>query len=375
MDFPLMGLLRLTALTALALGVVAVGLGQMNPTPGGTRAAAPIVHVGIDINTRAEIEGSARLLDLRTGRLDRLDLPADELVEHLSCSPWRDARGEAQLVGLRIRFDAGFAAREFGLIRLTYPGGAEVDRVATDILPTAPPCWYPGTAPRILYSACDGALYHFAFADRGQGGDAAPRPLTWRNPSEGLADARMLDPVWPSEPALRGRFLVSMNVREKGGRGRYDGEKLWWLQLNAAGTEIVAAGRLTRPDAGQGRDSEVEERLPAVGRSTSGDQPVLTYLARTSMEKRWRVRIAPLRFDTSTGAPYLDPAQGRVLAEGCETLTPTISTDGRWAVCLREQSFGSPVLTKIPLTPPGPDALSDRDGLRSGAEEGGLPCR
>lgn len=357
MEFPVMGLIRVAAIAGLGLGLVAVGLGRMNPATGGSRTPAPVDHVGIGGPLQGESDGGTQLLDLESGQLKRLLRPGDELIDHLSFSPWRDDRGQAQLVGRQIRFGAESAAREFGLVRLTYPGGVELDRVATEILPNSAPCWYPGTAPRILFSAGDGSLYHFAFADpggrgRGRSGDAGPRALTWRRAPERLADSRILDPIWPADPALKGLILVSMNVRGEAAGGRYDGAKLWWLRLNEVGTEILAAGRLTRPDPDQGPDSDVDERLPAVSRQTPEGALLLTYLARSRGESRWRVRMAPVQIEEGTGLPAVDVARGRILAEACDTLIPTLSLDGRWVACLRSQESGAATLVRIPLEAP-----------------------
>ena len=333
---------RCVTYAAAGLVLLAIALGRMHPRESPRRVpAAPQAGLGDLI---AGIR--ATRIDLETGRLVGLDLPAGERVDLASGSPWAD-EGGSQVVGRWSRRDAYDLPSGQGLVRLGLPGGRLLDRVETEILPVSPPCWYPGMTARILYAACDGALYHFAFAEGDAPGDKAPRPVTWRALPAGLAAVRVLDPAWSGSGGV---LLATVFARPIGAAVRTQSPALWWLRLDPSGSEVVAAGRVVRREGSAGADAW--ERLPAVGKSADGT-PLLAFLERDPEEWGWRVVVAPLRADDgAAGAPAIRRAEARVLAEGRGTLAPGISADGRWVASLAAGASTAPAtVERLPLAP------------------------
>ncbi len=96
---PRIDLVRLLAIATLAVMFTAVILGYMAGVPGAGRGAAAARFVdfrGPGINDPGP---TAYLLDLEDGKPVRLGLPAGERLDFLAVSPWRDGRGESQVVG------------------------------------------------------------------------------------------------------------------------------------------------------------------------------------------------------------------------------------------------------------------------------------
>jgi len=364
MEVPWAGSFRALALAGLGVFSIAVALGRMNPEPpsrGGPVAGRPAGFEGISDDPPGP---APRLLDLATGRLEPLVMPAGERLDKVSYSPRVDGRGEGQVVGSWLRVDPLGRTRDSGLARLVYPSGRVLDRVMTETSLAAPPCWYPDGVPRVLFASPGGDLHHFAFEDGAGGpGDGAPRPVTWRRLPRGASGVRVESVTWPADPILGGRLLASLSLLPAGGDSRWQPSGLWWLQLDAAGGEVIAAGRLVRRRWVAGTDRGAELQRPAVGRSAGG-RPLLAYLARPPKAQGWRVIVAPLRADASTGAPYVAGPGARVVAEGCGLLAPGFGADGRWVAAIPSGHHAAADVLRIPVGSAPDLAVAQRHGRR-----------
>jgi hypothetical protein len=359
----LISMVRYGAYSALALCGVAVGLGRMEPRPALFRTPAegpPVAINGYQFNQKL---ARPRFLDPDSGTFSQVPLPEQDRLEYASCSPWRDERGQAQVVGRWSKRASEWSPAVggvFGLARYRYPSGEVLDRVPTEIVPVCPPCWYPGTTARVLFAAGDGQLYQFAFEGSGDregayGGehDDRPRPLSWRCDPPGDGPITVTDVAWPTGPEWGHRILVSLSYqRVEGGRRQYTTPQLWWLQIGAGGTTVEAAGPLSAPSpSGEGPgEGEIEQRFPTPGRSPEG-RPVLAFVGRRPSSLLGSVRLAPVRFDPEGGTPSIDPSAMAIVAEGSPALPPVFSADGRWLSCfVRAAAATSPVaLRRIPV--------------------------
>ncbi len=335
MRLPLPGLTRAAIFVAVGLIALAVALGRGAPEPAEPRHPVPVRYQAINWYLFRQNDPAPRFLDAETGRLARVTFPGSGGLEYASCSPWSDARGESEVVGIwngPAGKDGGIAS--LGLARYTFPGRQLLDRVPIDVIPSSHPCWYPGTAPTILFAATNGQLYRLAFAERrGSGVDtnpeaSRPRRLVWRCPPPGAGETWICNPSWPAEPRLGGKVLVALRYREWANSAfRFARSGLWWLQLGEGGTEIEAAARLTPPDP------DAEEHWPVLAANPDGGL-TLAYLQRHDGRSGWRLRLAAVTIDRATGIPHA----GRPLAvspdQACLPPAPVFSPDGRWVLVL-----------------------------------------
>src|SRR4051794_27749636 len=174
----------LTGLTALA-----IFLGRGAREGREDRRPSPVRQHAINWYLFRKADRTPRFLDAETGRLSPVSFPGSGSLEYASCSPWRDDRGQSQLVGLWTEasgsgdHDGGIA-----MARFTFPGRELLDRVPLDVIPAGVPCWYPGTSPVVLFGATDGQLYRLAFAEtpggradgEREGDQGRPHRLAWR---------------------------------------------------------------------------------------------------------------------------------------------------------------------------------------------------
>ena len=163
----------------------------------------------------------------------------------------------------------------------------------------------------------------------------------------------MSDPIWPDGPALGGRAVVAIGVLPRVG-GHYEPARLWWLKLDRDGSRVEDAAPLTVTDSPADRP---EERLPALGRTPSGES-VLSYLTHAAASESWEVRIAPIRLDPETGTPSVLTTDALVVAKGCAPLAPAFSADGRWLLVSRKNNGIEPTPQRIPIG----DALRELGG-------------
>jgi hypothetical protein len=360
-------LLRPLLWSSILIVIVAVGLGRRAPRPLPERRPADPRYHGVIGRFSRENDTVSRYFDRQTGQLMRIDIPGGDTFECGSCSPWRDDRGQYQMACRWLsRTDRGNRGlpQEFGIARIALPEGRVIDRFALEHIPIGEPCWVPGLTPHILYSAGDGQIYSYTFPDSNEylGADveAGERPqseaVTWKATPPGLGVVYFKDLIWPSDPRLKGRLLVSLSYQDCiNGKKCFVGPQLWWIALNDDSTEIEAAGRLDDPLRAQPADPMGdEERLPNLATTPSGD-PVLAYLSRPRGEPLWDLRVASLTTDPVTGAPRIGPGGNRALTRHCVASIPVFSADFRWVYGIvgRDSGFSPLAAQRFSV----PDAL------------------
>ena len=106
---------------------------------------------------------------------------------------------------------------------------------------------------------------------------APPRAVRWQVEAPGAGEVWLLDPCWPSAPALGGRLIVSLNCIEDASLRRWRSHP-WWLQLSPDGDVIVGAERAIIPDAPGRSQVSPQEFFPSVGMMSDGTL-LLAYLA------------------------------------------------------------------------------------------------
>lgn len=324
----------------IGLLVVAVGLGRSAPgTHPARREAVPRFH-GVNAGFFAAKHSRQCFLDRENGRLVRVEFDDEESLDHAACSPWRDERGQHQVVSRWIRRmgrGSDNLPDAFGLARYTFPEGRMIDRVPLDLIFAGPPCWVPGQSPQVVFIACDGQIYRYGFeeagGDRPRDADApaTPRQLTWRIPPPGLGLVYFKDMTWPTDPRLGGKLLVSLSYQElRHGKRTFSGPQLWWIALSGDGMGIDRCGRLTIPDLDDpALGDEAEERLPSVANAPGGGL-ALAYLNRERDRSPWELRVAPVEFDPATGTPRARHVLSRGLTGHRAATAPAFSLDGRW---------------------------------------------
>jgi hypothetical protein len=303
--------------------------------------------------------GELHRLDPEAGRIEPLPLPEGEALECARGSPWRDSMGRWQVAG-RGWTRSGprgnpIPGRHY-LALYEFPGGAVLDRVETEHLPvpTGPPCWEPGTSARVLFAACDGALYwhDFEHSDPSgagyRGGINRPQPLTWACRQPGPGPVVLAEPHWPSGSGFGPRLLVALQVHERvGGILRNSPWQLWWLELDRARMAIVAAGPLLPVDPTVPAADLRGDHFPTLLSGPGGGWAV-AYLAYRPGVHLGEIRIAPLRIDPATGAPSA-VERGPVLAGDCVGVAPAPSADGRWISCVVRPHGSGPKVLRLDL--------------------------
>lgn len=326
---------RVFACTSLVLTVVAAGIGRMNPPTPVLRTPRPALRVEPD----GRLDHSAwrpryRLEDPATGRLELFEAPGGQRLNHASCAPWRDSDDRSQMVAQWASFEGrgrGALPSGAGIARYSIPDGKVLDRVPLESPPISPPCWYPGTEARILYTAGDGWLYHYHFDESGDGpvrdDERQPRPLAWPERPAGLERVVFYQATWPNDPRLGGRLIVAMSRLAGGGKSpRFAPSKLWWLQLDPGGTTVEAAGRLTTPRADE--EGGIQERDPLVTTTPDGGL-VLSYTTSPEGTPGRRPRLAPIEFDPATHAPIALVTASDARAEVGPQVAQRLWHDGR----------------------------------------------
>jgi hypothetical protein len=341
MKFSLLGLVRMTVLLALVSGAVALGVARLEPRPARFRLFRPSACAGINGTCFAMNERGTQFFHTGTGAYFRVAFPDGDLIDETSISPWQDEQGETQVVGRWIRWEGSGergGVEALGLARYKFPSGEPIDRVRLEMLPVGKPCWLPGPAARVLFGAGDRRLYRLDFEEErgGEGREMSrPRPVTWRCRPPGVGEVCLEDPFWPTDPRLGRRVLVSLSYQVRAtGRPLHSDPRIWWLELDAEGTSIEAAGPLTEPDCGTFHHGRVTERLPNLAEAPDGGL-ALAYLTRAPCAPHWTLRIAPVEIDRTTRLPRARTAEGRPLDDRCLTSPPTFSVDGHWVYAVR----------------------------------------
>jgi hypothetical protein len=364
MTFSFTSLIRLTVILALASVSAAIGVSRLDPPAPSWRLAQGVTHAGICGLYWGTGQHDARWLDLDAGSLRPLPIPDGESLDTASLSPWRDETGASQVVGRWSRKEPGTTVVEgltnqFGLARYRYPSGERIDYVTTDVIPSGPVCWFPGTSAQVLFTGGDGGLYRFAFEPRTEGGEPDTEPLRLgfvegSRIAEQLDGAFFCDLSWPSDPRLNGLALVSLRTRSTVDsdplqRYRYSRGQIWWVRFNAEGTKVVAGGRLfDQKDS----DAERDERSPVLGIGPDG-HPLVTFKVKTQGGHGWDLRLARLDRERLSGEPLLSFAESRVAARNHAPCPSPISNDGRRVFSLTNQgaSWKRPHLEVVPVEP------------------------
>ena len=341
-------LARLALGTILLLSSVAVFLGASRrgrPLGEATVAGVPMRIDSVDVGPSL---GPDRFLDPESGLPVVAVLSGRGTLRCASWSPWRDERGQAQLVGLLYGVSPNRPG-DYALVRLSQPDGAVLDRISHEDLPgwVAPPCWFPDRSERLLLAGGDGQLYRLDFGSDDARGPW-PRPLPWRAGGDPLRIARFGDLSWPGNTQLGPRLvLASLYTRAEGRRGPEE-RSIWWLRLDRGAESIVAARRLVppgEPDSSPGED----ERFPVL--SSGAGPPVLAWLerARGRPGDAWRLRAAPIEVDADSGDPFVMVRGARILATDCACVAPAFGADGGWIAYVAAGSDPSPTIRQLPL--------------------------
>ncbi|MDR3634992.1 MAG: hypothetical protein P4L84_14400 [Isosphaeraceae bacterium] len=345
MSFSPFAFARPIAFVATGLTALAIAVGRTAADRADERSAAPVRYYSINWYLFGTDDPSPRFLDAETGRVVAIPLGGTGYHKYLSCSPWRDARGQAQVVGLPGGCgpsDLPQAGKEIVLTRYSFPEGRLLDQLPMDtIIPTSAPCWFPGMSSRILFGAADGRLYRLSFPEARHTKDGErddllnPLPLAWNAPHQDGEWIWLSDPAWPTDSRFGGRIVVSLtHSGEVGPDAQPSGGKLWWLQLTADGRAIQDAGRLTAPGP------ETSERWPTLITTRSGELQ-LAYLARRKGEQGWRLRTALVTINSVTGAPHAgEPTPAGQEGEGLP-FPPVFSADGRWVHVMTRQQHSA----------------------------------
>ncbi len=337
------------------------GPAQFAVVPGFIAGASPVSR-----QIASADHGLSFLLDTDTGKLLEWRSHEHDHLSDAACSPWVDETGRSQVVAVWRGEKRAFPFAGVGIVRISCPDGAILDRVGLDVMPIGPCCWLPGTAARVVFAAGDGLLYRFAFEEsHAPGGTsvdrcARPSPLVWRTDPPVRSRFYLREPSVPAHPRLASEMLVSVEICSEHDDGSHAPRELWRLQLDPLATSILAAGRLLEPSAPDGPG--IERRFPVLTGQNDGSL-VLAYLAGNAL-RGYQLRVAPARFDPRTGTPRAIAARERILAEGCLAIPPIFSVDGRSACCFPKSE--GPVLRTLRLDVGSfptavEDAASDQD--------------
>jgi len=355
----------------LALFGVSVLQGRTHPRRGGS-PATPLARSLTVTSSASKIRRAGGSIRWRGGS-KRVHLPEGDELHFAGASPWRDERGRWQVVG-RVGSFFGDGERQVGdrlhPDALRVPGGAVLDRVATERLPASAPCWEPGTSARVVFAAGDGQLYRGSTSNpptrRGLTpceGVRRPEPLSWAVPQPGLGrlEAARPDLAGRSEA---GRAAARRAPSPGAGRGP--------LAPLVVAALVVAAG--PRRDGGH--------RGRAAGRSRPLDVSRLGGMGGSRPEPLWPGPAAPwpsptcpiaraptwanstsrpLRIDPATGDPSAE-ARGPIRGGDCLRTPPAPSpTAGGFGCVVRPVSSGPRVirldLNEMRRLPP--DEISD----------------
>ncbi len=349
-----MDLNRLAVLATIGLCLLAVRLGQLCGPEPDLRRLQPAGYGCLSKDFRETQSLCPSFVNLETGDVRHLPLPSGEGLDRASVAPWRDARGRSQVVGVWWRQRGQGINRvteAFGLGRFTFPDGEPLDRLPTNVLPSSPPCWLPGTRARLVFAGCDGSLYRFAFEGSGSplvdgaACDVEPQPLRWRVAGVDPSKLLICELTRPSDSRLAasGLLMASVSYLPHDPEVRtFPLPQLWWLRLDRDGREVIAAGVLTRDGP--------EKRAPQLASRPDGGL-TLVYMERKPSRSKWTLRVAPAAIDPATAAPQPLSEPGPILAEGCLWSMPGISADGHWITYLRQQGPSSRRIVRAPLGP------------------------
>lgn len=361
MSFSFSSLVRLLVIVGLGVTLTAIGIARLDPprSPLRTRMASKYFHINeyfVDLADR-----KPHWVDSETGSVFAHSLADGDVLQAASCSPWSDEKGQYQVVGRwssRTKEGPMSISTDFGLARYSFPGGRMLDQVSTEIVPIAPPCWFPGTRARVLFVAGDGEIYQYAFEpdpltkqnDPAAGRDPRPAPLAWICPRPGRGKVFVGDPSCPEDPRMRGYVVVTLReqAEENSSARSFTHSSLWWLRLDLEGHEIIEAGRLLDDMPRARDDSSIDYRRPMVGSLPNGHL-VIAYQAERPGESTWDLRIAPIELEGDRGLPLARHSRSLRLSTHCHPSQPSFSADSRWLNSIEEAAGVKGRVTRIPL--------------------------
>jgi hypothetical protein len=155
--------------------------------------------------------------------------------------------------------------------------------------------------------------------------------VAWHCVEPGSGRTFMTDPVWPCEKELQRFIFVALSLQTTGeAKRRLEPSRIWWLEMSDGGYGIVSAGPLTGLATNPATNRSVVERMPNVTVGPAG-RPTLAFLTRDQGSTSWRLSLAALSLDKSTGKPVIAPGRETIRAEADELIPspPTFSTDGQ----------------------------------------------
>lgn len=337
---------RAVTLSALTACAVAVIVARSTPRAGAFHDRREPHQVVFDEMHFSSGGLNTRVLDLRTGDVSPWVLAGTERLQRASFSGRVNERGEREVAGRWVRrttTGGNCGVESTGVGRFLYPSGRALDRVPLDLVPASPPCWYPGDPPRVLFAASDGRLYRLSFHNHAEPSDADEsdvRAIEWPNPPDAARNGHIGSPVWYNDPRLGNTLIAAVGCNSLGEGS--DGAahlwyrfRLWWLRLDAGGSEIVDSGPLFA-------DSTPEEQqgLPSVTSLPDGEL-LMAFLRRPCVANSGDVYIVRLEVDERTGVPSARLSDCRKVTEECALVPLPFSPDGRWVYALERQSDGS----------------------------------
>ncbi len=343
------GIARLVVGAALLLAPIAVVLGRGGPAALTGPAVEAGVPLRIDALALSTAPGPDHFLDPETGRPVVAALPRGGGLRASAWAPWRDGHGRTRLVGLWVPTSPDYIS-EHTLVRFSQPDGVALDRLPVDDMPawSGAPCWFPDRTERLLLAGGDGFIYRLDF----EGTDARgpfPRPLPWRLPAGAPRIAKIGDLTWPAGPQLGGRVVLASLCLFNDGPPMPDRWVVWWLRLDEGKAAIVAGGPLIRRKgpAASGEDA----RFPVMSQGPGA--PVLAWLGRPRCEAGpWRLRVAPMEIDPSSGEPSLREERAETLAGDCALVAPMFLAGGT-QIGYVTRSAGPPGVRRLILPGPG----------------------
>jgi hypothetical protein len=350
-------------IASLAVSAVAIGLGQSAAPAQQGRNVTSARYVSLNGLFWNPDDNTSQWLDPDTGSTRQLELPADEAFQAGSCSPWKNADGEHEVVGLWRRQSGRhhtMLTEDYGLARMAFPSGKMIERISTEVLPVAPPTWFPAPDARILFATGNGSLYHLSFDGDGSGGDdRQPRKIEWTVPGMNEQDTFVSDPSFV-DPAISPRTFVAClrRVETIAGRRIFSSSQVWLLKLDPAGEAVVDARPLFSEDPDRER---YETRSPAIHRDADRGLQVAYYQRHDG--RTWQLRVAPIDLNPKSGL-LTARGGGRALADSCLPMTPAFSVDGRWVSTVQGQILEKTHLLRVSVDPErGGLAASERFDL------------
>ena len=363
MTFSFSSMIRLVVLLVVGSTILAVGVSRLDPHKPARRLPGPATHFDINDFFLHVTDHQSRWLDSETGKLTVLPFLVDDILEAGSSSPWVDESGRHQVVGRwanRTFEGPNTVSHDIGLARVSFPDGRILNQVPTEVYPVGPPCWFPGTKARVLFTAGDGQLYRFSFeseaaatssGDSAEPVDSEPTALTWTCPKPGGGDVFIGDISWPEDARMGGGLVVSLRVHERDevGSRRFSKTRLWWLKLNHSATRIIEAGPLVNHDISGPSAQDFDERSPSVAALPDGSLG-LAYTRQVETGLGWSVCLARLTTDADHRlVPSLE-SKTRVVAARAYPAPLAFSSDGKWLNALVGDTDSEESVGRFPTT-------------------------